>query len=338
MAAPQGGGKARRALRFALLLRHEGRMRLSVLLAVMVLWPASALAQTGQVADAVSAYALLQQDVTDLLDADIASAEALDLALERAARHDPARVSRGWIAYGALTAAQSPAFVEGVRGRVRAAGRAPVLRQLRRDLTYARRRPPGAAEAIQLVLSSSAADGARMIAGGHRYEGIGQMLDQGRWPTPASNDREGRHTRLRDSAGQTRTLAPELAARLNIAALAASPLTDANAVGGRRFWDAAAGRPSTTPPAFRWAPTRQATVDRMLTLSALIIVGATESEAARVNAMLDDETSSACLAMQQLQFRQCASVAHDPNEDAYCLARHGLTGAGQCFASIARAP
>jgi hypothetical protein len=308
----------------------------AALLAAVFLCAAPAEAETPQ--EVAGAYALLQQDVTDLLDADISSAEALDLALERAARHDPARVSRGWIAYGALTAAQSPAFVAGVRSRVRAAGRAPVIRQLRRDLAYARRRPPGSAEAVQLTLSASAADGARMIAGGHRYEGIGQMLDQGRWPAPASNDREGRHNRLRASAGQSRTLAPDLAARLNIGPLAATPLTDANALGGRRFWDAVAGRPSTTPPAFTWVTTEQSTVDRMLTLAALIVVDAMESEAARVNAVLDDEPSRECLAMQQLQFRQCASVAHDPNEDAHCLARHGLTGPGQCFASIARAP
>jgi hypothetical protein len=76
----------------------------------------------------------------------------------------------------------------------------------------------------------------------------------------------------------------------------------------------------------------------MLTLAALIAIDATQSETTRVNAMLDDAPSRECLAMQQLQFRQCASVAHDPNEDAYCLARHGLTGPGNCFASIARAP
>lgn len=313
-------------------------MRTLICATVALLSVASARAQTNAVTEAAGAYALLQQDVTDLLDADIASAEALDLALERAARHDPARVSRGWIAYGALTAAQSPAFVAGVRSRVRSAGRAPVIRQLRRDLTYARRRPPESSEAVQLVLSASAADGARMIAGGHRYEGIGQMLDQGRWPAPASNDREGRHNRLRASAGEARMLAPEISRRLGIGALGASPLTDADVLGGRRFWDAVAGRPSTTPPAFAWTTTRQASVDRMLTLAALIVVDAMQSEAARANAILDDEPSRECFAMQQLQFRQCASVAHDPNEDAYCLARHGLTGPGQCIASIARTP
>src|SRR5687768_9328823 len=107
---------------------------------------------------ALEPYALFQTDITAMLDADIPDAAAMDAALDRAARHDPARLSQGWLAYGALTAAQSPAWVNGVRSRVRSAGRAAVLRQLRRDMSYARRRPPGSDEATQLVLRAIAAD------------------------------------------------------------------------------------------------------------------------------------------------------------------------------------
>ncbi|QGZ94296.1 hypothetical protein [Terricaulis silvestris] len=314
-------------------------MRLSALLALAFL-TTPAFAQTDPAQEAVTAYALYQQDVTDLLGAEISSGPALDTALALAARHDAARVSRGWIAYGAMTATQSPSFVAGVRSRVRAAGRAAVLRQLRRDLTYARRRPPGADEAIQLILQSAAADGARMTAAGHRYTGIAQSLDQGVWPAPASGDRNARHDRLRASTTEQRTLAPALAQRVYVGPLSATPLMNADAFGGRRFWDAAAGRASPTPPRFTWAigADRQSAVDRMLTLAALIIIEAETQERIRVAAMLDDAPSRECLEMQQLTFRQCASVAHDPNEDAYCLARHGLTGPAACFANIARTP
>jgi hypothetical protein len=177
-----------------------------------------------------------------------------------------------------------------------------------------------------------------MIAAGHRYEGIAQMLDQGRWPAPAGADREARFGRMRASASESRALSSELTARMRVGVLGASPLTDPNAFGGRRFWDAVAGRSSPTPPAFAWRASRQATLDRMLTLGALIVVDALDSEAARVSAVLDDAPARECLEMQALTYRQCASVAHDPNEDAYCLARHGLAGPGQCFASFAAAP
>jgi hypothetical protein len=340
MAVPLGASKARPGFGPAVILRHESTMRLPALLALALLTTPAAHAQTGPAQEAVTAYALYQQDITDLLGAEISSEAALDGALALAARHDPARVSQGWIAYGAMTATQSPGFVAGVRSRVRAASRAAVIRQLRRDLTYARRRPPGSNEAVQLILQSAAADSARMIAAGHRYEGIATSLDQGAWPSPANGDRSVRHDRLRASAAERRTLAPEWTRQVYVGPLSATPLTNADAFGGRRFWDAAAHRSSQTPPVFTWAVAagRQATVDRMLTLAALIIVEAETTERTRVAAVFDDASSRECLEMQQLTFRQCASVAHDPNEDAYCLARHGLSGPAACFGALARTP
>ena len=306
-------------------------MRAAAILAVLAL-TAAAPARGETVHEALDAYALYQSDVSALLDAEIGDAAAIDAALERAARHDPARVSRGWIAYGALTAAQSPAFAAGVRSRVRAAGRAPVIRQLRRDLSYARRRPPGSAEAIGLILTAVRADSARIGAAGRRFEAIGEALETGAWT--ASAERGAREARLR-MTGAAR-LPPEALERLHIGPLAASPLTDANALGGRRFWDALAGRESEMqnldPPRERRG--HAATTDRMLTLAGLIIVGADASEAARVNAVLDEPRTRDCLALEQLQFRQCASVAHDPSEDALCLARHGLSAPGACFSAM----
>ncbi|MEQ1493148.1 MAG: hypothetical protein ABL932_21620, partial [Terricaulis sp.] len=239
----------------------------------------------------------------------------------------------GWLAYGALTAAQSPAWVNGVRARVRAAGRPAVLRQLRRDWTYARRRPLGATEAEQLVLRAFAADNARLNAAAVRFEALGHAGDTSTWAR-RNSDRE---PTLR--APNTRTLAPELLARLRPAPLTAAPLTEPFAFGGTRFWDALSNRASPTPPALPWrvVPARQASLDRMLTLAALLVVDATQSETARVTAALTDDPVRQCLAMQQLELRQCASVTSTPNEDAFCLARHGFAGPSGCM-NLAEAP
>jgi hypothetical protein len=299
---------------------------------MLCLWANGAQAQE-ILHQALEPYALFQTDITAMLDADIADAAALDAALDRTARHDPARLARGWIGYGALTAAQSPAWVNGVRSRVRAAGQAAVLRQLRRDMTYARRRPPGADEATQLILRAMAADNARMNAVAIRFEGLGAARDTTAW-TRRSSERENA---LR--APSTRTLAPEVLARLRPGPLTAAPLTETSAFGGTRFWDALGNRASPAPPALPWRviAARAAILDRMLTLGALMVVGAAESETTRVNAALDDASVSQCLAMQQLQLRQCASVTHEPNEDAYCIARHGYQATSQCLALAAPA-
>ena len=301
-------------------------MRLAALATVFCLWSGGAYAQE-PLHRAVEAYALYQTDITATLDADIPDAASLDAALDRAVRVDPERLTQGWIAYGALVAAQSPAWVNGVRSRVRAAGRPAVLRQLRRDWTYARRRPPGADEATQLLLRAFAADNARMIALAIRFEGVGNAANTGAWAR-RSNEREAA---LR--APSTRTLAPELLVRLHPAPLAATPLTEPGAFGGVRFWDALGNRASPTPPILPWriVPARTATLDRMFTLAALMIVGATESETSRVGAALTDEPVRQCLAMQQLQLRQCASVTSSPNEDAFCIAQHGYRLPSQCL-------
>jgi hypothetical protein len=128
-------------------------------------------------------------------------------------------------------------------------------------------------------------------------------------------------------------------ARLRPGPLTAAPLTEASAFGGTRFWDVLGNRASPAPPSLPWRviPARASILDRMLTLGALMVLSATETETPRVNAALDDASVSQCLAMQQLQLRQCVSVTHEPNEDAYCIARHGFAAPSQCMALAAPA-
>ena len=288
----------------------------------------SAPARADTVHDALEAYALYQNDVSTLMDLDVDSPQAVETALARMSRHNPLRVSRGWIAYGALTAAQSPAFAAGVEARVRANGEAPVVRQLRSDVMYARRQPAGANQAIRLILSTASADGARAAQAGARYDSIARS--NASWLR--SPVRGGR----RDRSG-TR-LPPNMREQLQVGALAAQPNRDADDFGGRRFWDALAGRDGRSP---RGRGSRErndysSVTDHMLTVGALVVVGAADSERSRVAALLNEPLTQACLHMQQLQLRQCASVAHDTSERAYCLGRHGLTGPGGCFASMVR--
>src|SRR6185369_7214607 len=129
----------------------------------------SASAFADPVHDALNDYALYQNDVSTLLDTDISSGRAVDAALARISRHSPPSVARGWIAYGALTAAQSPVFAQGVQRSMRD-DRAQTMRMLRDDITYARRHQNGADQAVDLILAASSADGARADAAGERYD------------------------------------------------------------------------------------------------------------------------------------------------------------------------
>ena len=328
--------RARRWLGFTPFLAQEQGMGRCFFLVLLMLAPPAPAQQLDPLHGALDAYAAYQAGVSASLDADIASPDAMDASLARAAQYDPARLARGRIAYGALTAAQSPSFVAGVRARARAKGAAAVVRQLLRDSTYARRRPGGSAEAINLVVASIAADTARLRAGRDHYEAIGQSIGAAAWNTPLDGaQREARQARLRALGDQTLLLAPELAPRVHATALAGAPLQDRDAFGGVGFWDGLAGRaPLPAPTAPRLRSDRAQIMDRVLTLGALFAIGATPAQGERANAMLDDPATSTCLAMQQLEFRQCVSVSHTPDEDAFCLARHGLGGVGDCLGAM----
>ncbi|HVK82097.1 MAG TPA: hypothetical protein VM915_15955, partial [Verrucomicrobiae bacterium] len=228
-----------------------------------------------------------------------------------------------------LTAAQSPAFDAVGERRVETSGRAQVLRDMRADITYARRRADGAPNAIRLILNAASADGARAVQAGGRYDGIARG-ETARWIN--SSERRGALTHASAS------LTPAMRERLHINALAANPANDADAFGGRRFWDSLADRDGRALRGRGGREHRSYTdvTDRMLTLGALIVMDASDSERGRVSSLLNEPLTQQCLSMQQLQLRQCLSVSVDASERTYCLASHGLSGPGGCFSAMAR--
>lgn len=283
-------------------------------------------AHADDVHDAVEAYALYQTDVSALLDSEIESGRDVDAALARLQRHDPNRVARGWIAYGALTAAQSPQFAAGVRRDLRDSGRAPMLSQLRGDLYYARRQPAGASQAVQLILTAASADSARVSQAGARYDSFARTTHAAR--------RTGGETNL---SGRVR-LSPEMRDRLRVTPVSSRPMSEIGDFGGRGFWDSLAGREARAPRTRGGREERDyaSVTDHMLTLAAIVVADATRAEQRRVSALLNEPLTQQCLHMQRLQLRQCLSVSVDTSERAYCLGRHALTETGGCFSAMVR--
>ena len=275
--------------------------------------------------EALEAYALYQNDVSVLSDLDVDSARAINGALTRVSRHDPERVARGFIAYGALTAAQSPDFARGVERQVRGDERRQTLELLRTDTNHARS-IAGSNAAIRLILGVARADSARASQAGSRFDTMARVS---RVEWISSGERRG--VTLANAR-----LTPEARQRLRIGALEARPTNDAGAFGGRGFWDALAGRDASGSSA-RGAREERGYTDvtnRMLTVAALVV--ADETDGARVSALLSEPITQQCLTMQHLQLRQCLSVSVNAGERTYCLGRHGLTGPGSCFSAMVR--
>jgi hypothetical protein len=302
-------------------------------------------ASGGDVQSAVTAYAAYQSDVSELRAAEIRNANDLETALDRVARHNRDALTRGWIAYGASTAAQSPAFVQGVRDAAAYYGRDAVIWAITADPAYARGLR-GGTEATRLLLDSANADAARIIAVADRYQEMAYSMQRQRWANAVAPAQAARVQRVRalSVAGAPASAVPsEVSPRLSVAVLSLSPGSDPTAYGGRRFWDALRGGPdvvavSSNPVTYQWRVnvTRGEALDRMASVAALQALDAVDSNQSAVSRLISDPRSRDCFEMAQLQLYQCMSAARFRYENAFCLGQHGLRDMGTCIGAVAQ--
>lgn len=300
--------------------------------------------QTGDpVARAAASYAAYQVDLTELRAMRLNDARALETAIDKATSHNRDQLSRGWIAYGASTAAQSSAFVQGVRDAARRYGRDQVIWGITADPSYARTLR-GGADATRLVLDSANADGARIIAVADRYREHAYSLQRQSWARQVAPQQNARVQRIRSNgaAGANIARLGAVSQRLAVTPVSLSPSSDPTVFGGRRFWDAVQGgsvvEVSSTPASASWrldGPRGEA-VNRMTSIAALQALDATTERASDVNRLLDEPRSRQCIEMSQLQLYQCMSAARFRYENAFCLGQHAMRDVGQCISAVAR--
>ncbi len=292
---------------------------------------------------AIQSYASFQNDISDLQNQPVGNAEQLDMVLDRAAAQNREALMRGYLAYGAMTAAQQPDFVRGVRETAAHYGNAGFVRGLTLDPGYAQVLR-GGPEAARLALEAVKADGDRVYHVGERYKEMAYGLQNQRWANQVAPQQPARVLRMKTLAqgAAGRTVAPEFAPRLRAAAGSSSPWTDSNQFGGKTFWD---GLRITPVPVAQQiaAPTyviransdRIGAVNRMTTLAALYIVGATQDPAAQTDRLLTEGSTANCLELAQVQFYQCLSAARFRYENAFCLGEHALKDMGTCIRGAA---
>ena len=297
----------------------------------------------GDLASAVSAYAAYHNDVSELRSSDVGNAEQLETALNRVARHNRDSLTRGWIAYGASTAAQSPAFVQGVRDAAAYYGREAVIWAVSVDPSYARGLR-GGNEATRMMLDSAGADSSRIISVADRYHEMAYSIQRQRWArrvAPQQGDRVQRIRALGVEGSGVQALPAEVSPRLSVAPLSLSPASDPTAFGGRRFWDAVRGgaevtEVASTPVSYQWRvnASRGPALDRMAAVAALQALDAADSHQSAVSRLLSDPRSRDCFEMAQLQLYQCMSAARFGYENAFCLGQHGLRDIGTCIGAV----
>jgi hypothetical protein len=307
--------------------------------------PTTDIAAGGEARAALNAYAAYQNDISELRSLRIANANELEAVIDRLSRHNRAEMTRGWIAYGASTAAQSPAFVQGVRDAAAYYGRDAVIWAVSVDPSYARGLR-GGQEATRMMLDSANADSARIVDVAERYRELSYSLQRQRWANAVAPQQRERVARVRALAvqGAPASAVPEAyAPRLNVAMLSTSPTQDPTAFGGRRFWDALSGNAevtqvAATPASYEWRVnnTRGEAIDRMAAVAALEALDAKDTHQSTISTLLADPRSRQCLEMSQLQLFQCMSAARFRYENTFCLSAHALRDVGQCIGDVAQ--
>lgn len=306
--------------------------------------PQQAAAEGGELRSAVNAYAAYQSDISELRSADVRNANDLEGVIDRVGRHNRDALTRGWVAYGAFTAAQSPAFMQGVRDAAAYYGRDAVIWAVTVDPSYARGLR-GGNEATRLLLDSATADSARIIGVADRYQELAYSLQRQRWANAVAPQQAARVQRVRAlgvTGAPANAVPAELSPRLSVTPLSLSPISDPNAFGGRRFWDAMRGGPEVVEVAAtanrQWLinPTRGEAIDRMASIAALQALDATTSHQSAVTRLISDPRSRDCIEMAQLQLYQCMSAARFRYENTFCLSEHAIRDVGQCIGDVAQ--
>lgn len=295
---------------------------------------------------AIAAYAAYHNDVSELRATTPNGPNTLETALNRVGRHNRDELTRGWIAYGAQTAAQSPAFVEGVRRAAAFYGRDAVIWAITVDPSYARGLR-GGQEATRLMLDSAAADSQRIIGVADRYQEFAYAAQRQSWANRVAPQQAARVNRMRTlgrEGAPDDAVPADQAPRFNVAVLSIQPASDPTAYGGRRFWDGLRGgaqtvEVSSTPASYqtRVNATRGEALDRMAAVAALQALDAVDANQSAVTRLIADPRSRDCFEMAQLQLYQCMSAARFRYENVFCMGQHGLRDIGTCIGAVGQA-
>ncbi|MCI5044383.1 MAG: hypothetical protein MRY72_06765 [Aquisalinus sp.] len=292
---------------------------------------------------AASAQTFVQADVTPLEaraakyiefrnDVQIVDATPIDNAgvtrdaHNRLGSHTAEDLSSGFIAYAALVAADTPAFVESIQARV-AQDREGFLAELRST--------PGSvwnlsgAYAAEDAIKMMAAQDATYVEGlGQRYISEAYAMQNKGWAKRAlSTDGPSRLYEAENySYSRSRMATPVL------------PATTANGVrtpglnSYDRMWAANWGTSNATPLTNDRA---RPIITRALVLAARYSVG--DLTDSIVNGYAKSENTRRCYYSAKLNLDQCISATRTSTEEVFCIGKHGLGEVSSCVGWIANA-
>lgn len=285
--------------------------------------PPPALALNSGVSEAAAVYVAFMREAR-AIDPAISDAAMIETIMNRGSAYEANQLSRGMIAYGAILALQSPAYVEGVRTYAADPGqRRQVIERIVADPAYAAQLP-GAADAAGLIVSTLRADSEALAAIAHVVAEDAYTIQERndprrRWAQQAVPDRNARLETIRALSEARMLPTAEEAMRLFAAAHDGTGL-EVNA-------------DDLSPP---YTPA----VANALAIAALAALGAGgEDWRANTEALTLERDSQFCLSMSKLNLYQCVAAARPHYEHMFCAGRHVIGDLATCTArSVTPAP
>lgn len=296
------------------------------------------------IAQAAAVYGTYQKDVGELHNKGLGSVTDVDTALQTLAGQNPAQLSRGWLAYAALVAAQSPELRTSVREIVAAYGRDGISSGMVSDKGYVRRVLAGGNSAVSLGLAATVADSQRLARSASFFREQAYTLQGKGWAKtklrgPQMNSQVDRLI----AASRT-----ERAPRVTMVTAFASPdiktaLEQAGTSGAPSLWDgvvdAASGiqfpslrNPSLTSSRRTVRRGHENAADQIATLAAYHIMGIDTQNISQVRQSLGEGPIRDCISKAQLNTNQCVAANSFPFETVDCIGKHAIGDVGICFA------
>ncbi len=243
------------------------------------------------------------------IDPGFSDAASVQRAVRSGSDYQPQQLQHGIVAYAAMIALRNPAFVDGVRAQAAA------------DPSFADRLTAQPAAVLQIPgAQSAAADVAGVLhAHGVALQSTSKAIAKAAydvqaqaWSKTAVANPVEVLAGVKASAAALRT-ADEPSEKALLLSLVSAPRGDAG------------GAPSATPA-----------VVRGMAIAALAVMGrAGDKEDLRIQALLEDELSAACLKMATLNMNQCLAAAGPHYDDIFCVGEHSVGETARCVSSAA---
>ncbi len=300
-----------------------------------------ALASTGaaqgadKVADSAAVYMTYQTDADEVAAKPFKSTSDIDAALQSLGGYNADQLTKGWIAYSALIAAQDPEFRSTVREIEAFYGRDAMVNGFSKGGKYARSLD-GGDNAVGAAIDATDKDVTRLYSAGAIVKEQGYSLQGYGWAKSRIRNGDSRAASVKVLQSQSRFADSGLVAALTGASEPLTGLQPAAGVAEGVTTVASAVRLPQISALSRRKPKfgREGVADQIASLAALRIMGTATIDQTKLSAAMLDPSVQSCMKMQNLQLQGCVAGVGQEFELPHCISQHALTEIGDCLGDV----